>query len=161
MKRSDQLFAVIDFGSNSVNLAVYAKNGKDLSPVYREKSMLGIIQYIENGFLTEQGIEKAVDTIARLYRSALGQGATVFCFCNRLPSGCAKRPLCFGNRLARNRAFHRNYPGEKEAYYDYLAIKNYYNPKSAVVVDIGGASTEIVSVNDGYMNHSASIPTDL
>ncbi len=48
--------------------------------------------------------------------------------------------------------------GEQEAYYDYLSVVNTLPVKDCLIVDIGGASTEIISVEDRINTNMVSIP---
>jgi len=48
--------------------------------------------------------------------------------------------------------------GELEAYYDYLSVVNTTNIRDCVIIDIGGASTELIYVKDGRKVNLACIP---
>lgn len=48
--------------------------------------------------------------------------------------------------------------GEKEAYYDYMSVVNTLDVDDCIIVDIGGASTELIYVNDGNNCDMVSIP---
>lgn len=48
--------------------------------------------------------------------------------------------------------------GEKEAYYDYMSVVNTLDADDCVIVDIGGASTELIYVKDGINRNMVSIP---
>ena len=48
--------------------------------------------------------------------------------------------------------------GEKEAYYDYMAVVNTLPVKDCMIVDIGGASTELIYVKDYKNVNMVSIP---
>ena len=48
--------------------------------------------------------------------------------------------------------------GEKEAYYDYMSVVNTLPVENCVIVDIGGASTELIFVENGINKNMVSIP---
>ena len=48
--------------------------------------------------------------------------------------------------------------GEREAYYDYLGVVNTLPVSDCMIVDIGGASTELIYVKDGKNTEMVSIP---
>lgn len=49
-------------------------------------------------------------------------------------------------------------PGTMEAYYDYLGVSETLPATNAVILDTGGASSEIVLVQNNTINHLISIP---
>ena len=48
--------------------------------------------------------------------------------------------------------------GEKEAYYDYMAVVSTLEVDKCLIIDIGGASTEIIKVENGVNTDAVSIP---
>ena len=60
-------YAVIDFGSNTIRLCIYALpdvpsdslTKKDITVLLNYKEMAGISSYVKNGKLSEKGIKKA------------------------------------------------------------------------------------------------------
>lgn len=48
--------------------------------------------------------------------------------------------------------------GEAEAYYDYIAVKSSFDFKDYIIIDIGGASTELIYVKDGKNAEMTCIP---
>lgn len=48
--------------------------------------------------------------------------------------------------------------GEREAYYDYMGVVNTLPVSDCMIVDIGGASTELIYVKDGKNTEMVSIP---
>lgn len=48
--------------------------------------------------------------------------------------------------------------GEREAYYDYMGVVNTLDVTDCIIVDIGGASTELIYVKDGVNVDMVSIP---
>ncbi|GMA69602.1 exopolyphosphatase [Leuconostoc litchii] len=48
--------------------------------------------------------------------------------------------------------------GDQEAYYDYLGVVSTLNVNEGVVLDTGGASVELIAVNDGQQEAAVSLP---
>lgn len=48
--------------------------------------------------------------------------------------------------------------GNQEAYYDYLGVINRLGIKNCLILDIGGASCELIRVNNGESSNLTSIP---
>lgn len=48
--------------------------------------------------------------------------------------------------------------GKEEAYYDYVGAANTLNLPDCMIMDIGGSSTELISVVDNQIAHSISLP---
>ena len=51
--------AVIDIGSNSMRLTVYEVEEKNFKILFKEKFMAGLAGYVENGCISEEGIQRA------------------------------------------------------------------------------------------------------
>lgn len=57
---------IIDIGSNSVKLNVYRSNADSVDIIFSRKESLGLIFYVKNGVLIEEGIQKLVDVLQSL-----------------------------------------------------------------------------------------------
>ena len=51
--------AIIDIGSNSIRLTLYETENQSFRILFREKIMVGLAGYVENGKLSAEGIECA------------------------------------------------------------------------------------------------------
>ena len=159
VKKDGGVYAAIDFGSNSINLVVYRMTGDSMSLLSGYKAMLGIIGYIRDGKLNEEGLRKAVEVIAEMRRRAQEMGAEVFCFATASLRGI----------INQREALEMIHTGagveadlvswEREAYYDYLSVVRLMNMKNTLAVDIGGGSIELIWIRGGSLHQSASIPT--
>jgi len=69
--------AVIDIGSNTVILSVYESSGKNLKEIYYNSVPVGLLNYIEEGALSEKGTRVLADTVADL----AGQALRKECYC--------------------------------------------------------------------------------
>ena len=76
----DDVCAIMDFGSNTVTLAVYRLGYHDFRLLLKQKAALGIIRYIKDGTLSEDGIRLAVGTMAELKQAAEPLAKQIYCF---------------------------------------------------------------------------------
>ncbi len=60
------LYGVVDIGSNTVKLNVYNSRDNDISVEFSEKENLGLLFYINNGKLTDEGIEELVTVLKKM-----------------------------------------------------------------------------------------------
>ncbi len=156
--KENKSYAVIDFGSNSVNLAVYHVYDGRLERLKNRKSMLGILGYTHKGSITHAGIAKAVEVIAELKKKADNMGAVVYCFATASLRGVNNAREVTDAILEETGLVVDIISWQREAYYDYLSLVKLLKIQDAVAVDIGGGSTEIVHIQNAQMTHSASLP---
>ena len=54
-------YAVVDIGSNSMRLSAYDVEKTTFKTLFKEKIMAGLAGYVENGRLSEAGIQRACE----------------------------------------------------------------------------------------------------
>lgn len=159
--------ALIDFGSNTIRLCVYDVNTtspksvgkKDLSILLNYKVMAGISSYIEDGVLSEKGIKKAARTIREQCQRAAyftPEGVEVFATAvlrNCSNSAAAKDAIeeACGQSITLLTT-------EEEAHLGLVGAQTDGAIEDAVVVDIGGGSTELTAMRNAAEQASASLP---
>lgn len=152
--------AVIDIGSNSMRLTVYeAGGGGSFRVLFKEKYMAGLAGYVEEGVLSQEGIAQACQGL-------LG-------FRDTLEALNIRQIAVFATASLRNiKNTHQavaaiegatGFPiavisGEEEARYSYAGAMEELDLTEGLFVDIGGASTEIVSFSGGRLTSAASCP---
>jgi len=151
--------AVIDLGSNAVRMTIADIDGNNITPV---KSFRENVRLSENMSQTKMLQPKPVDrTLAALkgFKAALelyGVEKTVAVATAAMRN--AKNKEVIINPLAEMGIKLEIIDGLKEAYYDYVGVINTTNVKNCVIVDIGGASTELILVKDGVNVDLTSLP---
>ena len=151
--------AVIDIGSNSMRLTVYETNAGIFTILFRDKVMAGLAGYVEDGVLSQDGINRAC------------QG--LLSFQVTLEALDIRRVAVFATASLRNIKNTRQavalleaatgYPievlsGEEEARWGYEGAMEELEISDGVFVDIGGASTEIVRFADRTLLSADSCP---
>ena len=61
--------AVIDIGSNSIRLTLYAVEGRNFNILFREKIMAGLAGYVEQGALSGEGVARAKSALLEFKRT--------------------------------------------------------------------------------------------
>lgn len=62
------LCAIIDVGSNTMRLTLYYYEQTRFQPLLHKKAMAGLMGYVENGRLSDEGLRKAAEVLAEYRR---------------------------------------------------------------------------------------------
>ena len=68
MSTDGGIFAAIDFGSNSINLVIYRMDQGGMKLLGKQKAMPGILGFIENEKLSDDGIRMATQIITDMQK---------------------------------------------------------------------------------------------
>lgn len=151
--------AIIDIGSNSIRLTLYETENQSFRILFREKIMAGLAGYVENGKLSAEGIECACAGLLT-FRSILQTleigRVSVFATASLRNISNTEQALSVIRAAT-------GYPvevvsGEDEALFGYAGAMRELRPTSGAFLDIGGASTEIVTFDEGKPDDFASFP---
>jgi exopolyphosphatase/guanosine-5'-triphosphate,3'-diphosphate pyrophosphatase len=151
---------IIDMGSNSSRLVIYDihRNGS-YRVSYRMKKNIQLAKYIADGRLSQEGIRiatvsaRAFRNVGRLYH-VQAWIAVATAAMRQAENGRDVLDLLHEE----TRIQFRLLTGEQEAWYGYLGVINTMDIEDAVLVDIGGASTEVTLVRDRELVKSVSLP---
>jgi len=151
--------AIIDVGSNSVRLVVYAGATRIPWIIFNEKVMAGLGQTIaETGALSEAGQERALAALRRFRLLTREMGVIR----TRVVATAAVRDASNGaDFLRRVKAIGfrpRVLPGREEGVMAGLGVLSGIPGADGIVADLGGGSLELAEVRDGEVIDSASIP---
>jgi exopolyphosphatase/guanosine-5'-triphosphate,3'-diphosphate pyrophosphatase len=156
----DDIYAVLDFGSNTVTLAVYRMGFHGFRPLHKQKASLGILRYIKDGVLSEEGVNLAAETIRELKQAAASMTDKIYCFATASLRGVSNSKEVI-ERIRHQAGIEVELlSGDQEAYCDYLGLThNLPHIRNAAALDIGGGSMEIIYIRGGRLNHCISLPT--
>ena len=139
-------FAVIDIGSNSVRL-MFVADGKVLYKTL-QTTRLGE-GLAEKPLLKAEAIERSALAVSDFYNRAITEGAEkVLCFATAAVRTAENRQLFLDRVSALCGLTVEVISGEEEAE---IGILGALGNKDGGVIDIGGASTEIVVKKDGAL----------
>ena len=142
--------AVIDIGSNSIRLTLYETENRDFKILFREKIMAGLAGYVEDGKLSAEGIECACTGLLT-FRGVLQtldiEHVSVFATASLRNISNTEQALSL-IRTATGYSV-QVVSGEEEALLGYAGAMRELHLTGGVFLDIGGASTEIVTFDKG------------
>ena len=139
------MYAVIDISSTSISMLVCGKDGTH--PAYKFRESLSAVSFTEGGKLTEHGVEKICDKISVFQDQCKKLGVERL----YVVSTAAMRFIdnaeeVFEAIRTRTGAIVNQIDGETEAYCDCVANEKFRSMNSPVIIDIGGASIELVDL---------------
>lgn len=160
-------YAIIDVGSNSIRMVIFEVEGDGRDPADRrivgnKKSMAGLAGYIEDGALSQKGIDKAIEELRKQLENALNFGVSpedihVFATAglrniSNSESACEQINAATGVEIDL-------LSGEDEARLGMLGCGAAIIGDKGIVIDIGGGSTEITAWGPGSeVPASVSLP---
>lgn len=152
-------YALIDMGSNSIRLTVYDVNETNFKILFKEKIMAGLAGYVENGRITQDGIDCACQSLRE--------------FQNTLKLLQIKHLAVFATASLRNISNTRQavkqircatgiavevLTGEAEAEYGFLGATCDIKIADGLFADIGGASSELAFFMGQKIQKAGSVP---
>ncbi len=151
--------AIIDIGSNSIRLTLYETKEQDFKILFREKIMAGLAGYVEDGRLSAEGIECACAGLLS-FRTILQtlniEGARVFATASLRNITNTAQALAVIQAATGYQV--EILSGEDEALLGYTGAMRELFMSSGAFLDVGGASSEIVTFDEGKPVDYQSFP---
>ncbi|MFD1417406.1 Ppx/GppA phosphatase family protein [Companilactobacillus keshanensis] len=153
--------AVIEIGSNSIRTSVYRSSKRNRFKTldrWREPVRLGK-SIAQSRLLTNDQIEETIDVLKefqdRIRRYDVDRISLIATAAVRLAKN--QNQLVFA--VLKETGLQLDIIDEKEeAFYDYVAVRNTMRIKDALIVDVGGGSSEISLAKKGRLKYGLSIP---
>ena len=151
--------AVIDIGSNSLRLVVYANNGRYPFPLFNERSNCRLGANLDTtGVLNKERINVAVTTITRFAHVLSNMGVSRV---HAVATAAVRRAANAADFITPAEAAlgHpiRVLSQREEANYVSKGLVLNMPGASGIVADLGGGSLEIVRLDKGEVKHSTSL----
>lgn len=151
--------AVIDIGSNTVRLVVYAGLPRAPMPIYNEKSRVALgACLVGDGVIGEATMKKALAALARFETLARSMKVDTL----RVVATAATREAKNGHKLVEGAAALGIrvdvLDGETEATAAGLGILSDNPHANGYVGDLGGGSLELIRIADGKLGERVSLP---
>ena len=144
--------AVIDIGSNSVRLMLLA-NGKVLYKILNTTQLGEGLAH--SAFLKPEAIDRTAKAIAKFYQQAVAEGATRVVAFATAAARSAKNSLEFTTKVKELCGLEIEIlSGEEEAE---IGILGALGNKDGGIIDIGGASTELILVENSKAVYKKSV----
>lgn len=157
------IYAIIDFGSNTLRLSIYEVDPKDpygFVNLLNKKTMAGLASYLdEEGNLREEGIDKAIE-ILKSYQRRIANfdvaGTDIVATAVLRKANNVERVK---KRIKKETGLDVNViPGIDEARYGFLGAMATQELSEGCLIDIGGASTELVVFKGDKIENAYSLP---
>lgn len=153
--------AVIEIGSNSIRTSVYRSSKKNRFKTldrWREPVRLGK-SIAQSRLLTNEQIEETIAVLkkfqTRIERYHVDRTSLIATAAVRMAKN--QEQLIFA--VLKETGLQLEIINEQEeAYYDYVAVRSTMRIKDALIVDVGGGSSEISLAKKGRLKHGLSIP---
>lgn len=146
--------AIIELGSNAIRLAEFLIEDQSFTEISLNRiaqRLLNPDKHIEDVTISKvikivENFKNEIDSDAEIYAIATAALRT------------ANNQAEFIDAIYQNIGINIEIiPAEKEAYYDYLAVDYKLGLKDILIADIGGGSTEVITVNNGELTNAVSI----
>ncbi len=159
------IYALIDLGSNTIRLTVYQCEqiqGDKRPPIdiyFHKKTVAGIASYVEEGRLSEKGMQRASDVLNN-YKRVLKpfgiENVQVFATASLRNIENTQEAVDYIQR--KTGWLVDVISGEEEATYGFLGMTLAMPARDGILLDIGGGSTEIVIYQDSKILKACSLP---
>jgi len=153
--------AIIDIGSNSIRLVIVQINKDNSFRVIdeiKESVRLGKDMTTDGG-LNPFRIDKAISALSFFKRLCIIQNISEILAVATEAVRKATNQIEFLNRVKKELSIDiRVLTGIEEAYYDYFGAINSMDFSDALIMDIGGSSSELIFVKNKQLKYSISLP---
>jgi exopolyphosphatase/guanosine-5'-triphosphate,3'-diphosphate pyrophosphatase len=151
--------AVIDLGSNTIRMSVYDEADGYFKHILSEKELIGLIGYTNKGILQEEGILRVIETVKSFGETAAAIGIdSMGCFATAGLRIIKNADEVVRRVLEKTGIKVNIISGEEESRLDFIGVWRPEGIDEGLVIDMGGASTEIVRFKDGLIENSISLP---
>ncbi|WP_455372654.1 Ppx/GppA phosphatase family protein [Limibacillus halophilus] len=155
--------AVVDIGSNSIRLVIFERISRSLVPVFNEKVLCGLARGMDaEGKLNEEGVEMALANLYRFVRLCEAAGVDdIEMLATAAVRDASNGPGFVEEVRSRTGKEVRVLSGEEEARFAAYGVVAAMPDADGVVGDLGGGSLELISVNQGRLGASVTLPLGL
>lgn len=151
--------ALIDLGSNTIRLVMYDADGNNVRQIFNEKEAVGIISYVEDGNMLQEGIERLVEVLERFKGIADNYNVDTFnCFATASLRNIANTGQVVDEIRKAAEIEVEVITGEEEAALDFIGAREALSLETGLAVDVGGGSTEIIAYRNGLLERCTSLP---
>lgn len=161
MQQASAIRAVIDIGSNTIEVLVARCLPDDLETIEHQSTLARLGESVdENGEISSDKMKTAVDTVRKYQELAKQHGAEQILALATEALREASNKQDFVETIKRETGIEvQLISGSAEAVLDYYGATYSPNtPSDTGVLDVGGGSTEIVTAKNGHITWLSSVP---
>ncbi len=153
------MYAIIDVGSNTVRMNIYKIEQGQLSLVMGKKEAVGLASYVKNGQMLPEGVNRACEVLSE-FRSILQDlGITDYhVFATAALRNAVNSHAAVEEIVERTGICIEVLSGETEAELDFIGASHAVDVTDGLLIDIGGASTELVVYENSEIKKKVSLP---
>ena len=153
-------YAVIDLGSNSIRLSIYNCDDQQIARIFTKKEIAGLIGYVADGQLDTAGIQRACEILADFKEDAVKfvDPANIHLFATASLRDIGNQEEVINAVLEKTALRTDVLTGDEEAELDFVGVSHFLNCEDGIMIDIGGASTELVLFKERKAVDMISLP---
>ncbi|MDR1116841.1 MAG: phosphatase [Oscillospiraceae bacterium] len=153
-------YAIIDLGSNTIRLCIYRYEENKIVTVIRQKEVAGLAGYVKKNMLELDGIRKACDILCEFKEIAIRfvEQNEIHVFATASLRGILNQEQVLEMIRQDTGLLPEVLSGEYEARLDYIGASHFMECGEGILIDIGGASTELVRFENARPVRFASMP---
>jgi exopolyphosphatase/guanosine-5'-triphosphate,3'-diphosphate pyrophosphatase len=153
-------YAIIDLGSNTARLSVYSCESNHIVKIFGSKEVAGLAGYVSNGVLKTEGIQKACAVLNRFKELAFKytDHVNIYLFATASLRNIKNRDEAVRLITEETSLTPDVLSGDEEATLCFFGATKFVDCADGVMIDIGGASTELVLFRDYKAVNVISLP---
>lgn len=160
-------YGIIDVGSNTIRMVIYAvdckakskKGGRIFTSILSDKVFAGLAAYVEDGVFTQAGIDKAIKVLkGHLKRSKYYKCKKMEIIATAVLRNCENHDEAVGQISKACNVPIRVLSEYEEAHLGFVGASSSEFIEEGTLLDIGGGSSEMTRVLEGYPRTSVSLP---
>lgn len=153
------LHGIIDIGSNTIRMAIYKVECGKAELLTKKKRTVGLAAYIKENIMQEEGIEKTCAVLLEFKLFLTAREIDNVCiFTTAALRNIANSKAAVEQINARTGLDVMVMSGDQEAQFGFIGAMRTSKLKEGVLIDIGGASTELVVYQNNQILYMASLP---
>lgn len=153
------MYAIIDLGSNTIRLNVYKLDEGQFTLLLNKKNTAGLASYVKNGEMTTEGVEKACEVLEEFKFLLEHFGITkIYAFATAALRNVSNSKNAVDEIIRKTEIDIVVLPGDEEAELDFIGATSAMKIKDGLLIDIGGASTELVVYREMKILKTLSMP---
>lgn len=141
-------YAVIDISSSGISLIAAETYGKNTEILFKDRSSLSLLHYLDGEKLAPRGIEKLIDGLLVCKDTCAGLGVDVVYLISTAALRAIRNFDEVSAAVTKSTGLTVNFiDGPTEAYCDFIANEYYASFDRPVLIDLGGKSMEICDLS--------------
>jgi exopolyphosphatase/guanosine-5'-triphosphate,3'-diphosphate pyrophosphatase len=153
--------AVIDMGSNTVRLCIFDFRDGRIETVFSRKETVGLAGYIRDNALEQDGVRRVCETLNDFRSLALKfvPEDRIRVFATASLRNISNKDSALSVIRSETGLLPETLTGDEEAYLDFVGVTHATGLPDGFLIDVGGASTELVRFEGGAAAQRAVLPT--